>query len=78
VPRFRLVSEEKRSGKTKLDNGRRVADTVGWTLVIGGKPIIAHGIISDQGKTLTFDYTIIEERGGRLQKVTGVATLQKE
>jgi hypothetical protein len=65
----------------KMENGRRIADTAAWSALIDGKVYLFHGIISDGGKSLTLDYTFIEDkfRGPpRLQKVTGIATLKRE
>jgi hypothetical protein len=63
---------------SKMENGRRIADTLAWSMLIDGRVYVVHGIISDGGKRLTLDYTFIEDKVGRLQKVTGIATLQKE
>ena len=46
--------------------------------MIDGRPYLVHGTISDHGKKLTLDYSFIVENGGRLQKVTGISTLDKE
>jgi hypothetical protein len=44
----------------------------------GNTLYIVYGKIQDSGKRLTLDYTFIEQQDGRLHKVTGTATLQKE
>jgi hypothetical protein len=63
----------------KIENGRRKADTLSFSVTMGGRPYVVHGIISDGGNRLTLDYTFIEDKvAGRLQKVTGIATLRKE
>jgi hypothetical protein len=62
----------------KMENGRRIADTVSWRMVIDGRDYLVHGIISDGGKSLTLDFTWIEDKVGRLQKATGIATLKRE
>ena len=64
---------------SKMENGRRIADTMAWSMLIDGRVYVFHGIISDGGKSLTLDYTFIADNvGGRLQKLTGIATLRRE
>jgi hypothetical protein len=62
----------------KIENGRCIADTLSFSVTMGGRPYVVHGIISDGGNRLTLDYTFIDQMAGRLQKVTGIATLRKE
>jgi hypothetical protein len=62
----------------KLENGRRLGDTLAWTMMIGSNPYTVHGIVSDGGRRFTLDFTFIDQMRGRLHKVTGIAVLQKE
>ncbi len=66
------------NNEVKVENGLRVADTLVWRMQAGDSPYVVYGKIQDGGKRLTLDYTFVETIDGRLQKVTGTATLQKE
>jgi hypothetical protein len=64
--------------RNKMDIGRRVADTLSLSMTIDGRPYVMRGLISDGGKRLTLDITFTDVVDGRLQKLTGVISLQKE
>jgi hypothetical protein len=61
-----------------MENGRRVADTLSLSMTIDDRPYVMRGLISDRGKRLTLDMTFTDVVDGRLQKVTAIATLEKE
>jgi uncharacterized protein (TIGR03067 family) len=61
-----------------IESGLRVGDALAWSMRAGNSFYLVHGKIQDGGKSLSLDFTFIEERAGQLQKYTGAAVMKKQ
>jgi WD40 repeat protein len=61
----------------KIENGLRTGDTLAWNFRAGNSLYLVHGKIQDGGKSLSLDFTFVEERDRRLHKYTGTAVMKK-